>query len=122
MAIAALYFHFKNPHRTLRAGKFSLTCLIVATLLMAALGTYQVGSEVMRLFAGARRPAITETTPIEPGGATGRYFFAPRKMSSRSFCRSGTASNKLAVVPTIKTTNSEKMPYHRLATSVSRQR
>lgn len=42
IAGAALYLHFKNPHRELRAGRFSLSCLVVASLLMAALGAYQI--------------------------------------------------------------------------------
>jgi Mn2+/Fe2+ NRAMP family transporter len=42
LAGATIYFHFKNPHRELRAGNFSLACLVVASLLMAALGCYQV--------------------------------------------------------------------------------
>jgi len=46
---AAIYYHYTNPHRDLRAGRVSLTCLIVASLLMTALGMYQVGSEVLRL-------------------------------------------------------------------------
>jgi manganese transport protein len=50
IAGAALYLHFKNPHRDLRAGKLSLGCLIAASLLMAALGAYQVINEVGRMF------------------------------------------------------------------------
>ncbi|HWA28238.1 MAG TPA: Nramp family divalent metal transporter [Lacunisphaera sp.] len=46
LAGAAIYFHFKNPHRELRAGGFSFACLVVASLLMAALGLYQVVSAV----------------------------------------------------------------------------
>jgi manganese transport protein len=42
LAGAAIYYHFTNPHRELRAGKGSLACLVVASLLMAALGVYQV--------------------------------------------------------------------------------
>lgn len=49
LAGAAVYYHFTNPHRDLRAGRGSVACLIVASLLMAALGLYQVGSEIMRL-------------------------------------------------------------------------
>ena len=49
LAGAALYYHFTNPHRDLRAGKVSLTCLVLASLLMAALGVYQVGSEILRM-------------------------------------------------------------------------
>jgi Mn2+/Fe2+ NRAMP family transporter len=50
IAGAALYYHFQNPHRDLRAGKLSLACLIIAALLMAALGAYQVVTEVGRMF------------------------------------------------------------------------
>jgi Mn2+/Fe2+ NRAMP family transporter len=42
LAGAALYFHFTNPHKDLRAKTFSLVCLTVAALMMAALGIYQV--------------------------------------------------------------------------------
>jgi hypothetical protein len=49
---AAIYYHYTNPHLELRAGRVSLTCLIVASLLMTALGVYQVGSEVVRLLGG----------------------------------------------------------------------
>lgn len=49
---ATLYFHATNPHRDLRAGKVSLACLIIAALLMTALGAYQVGNEVLRLLNG----------------------------------------------------------------------
>lgn len=49
---AAIYYHYTNPHLELRAGRVSLTCLIVASLLMTALGLYQVGSEVLRLLGG----------------------------------------------------------------------
>jgi manganese transport protein len=49
LAGAALYYHFQNPHRDLRAGRGSLGCLVAASLLMAALGLYQVGSEILRM-------------------------------------------------------------------------
>jgi len=49
LAGAALYYHYTNPHHDLRAGKVSLACLIVASLLMTALGLYQVGSEILRM-------------------------------------------------------------------------
>jgi Mn2+/Fe2+ NRAMP family transporter len=42
LAGAALYFHFTNPHRELRARSVSLIGLIVAALAMAALGIYQL--------------------------------------------------------------------------------
>ncbi|RXK54615.1 divalent metal cation transporter [Oleiharenicola lentus] len=42
LAGAAIYYHYTNPHRDLRAGGLSVTCLIVASLLMTALGAYQV--------------------------------------------------------------------------------
>ena len=42
LAGAALYFHFTNPHRELRARSVSLIGLIVAALAMGALGIYQL--------------------------------------------------------------------------------
>ncbi|AOS43808.1 Natural resistance-associated macrophage protein [Lacunisphaera limnophila] len=42
LAGAAIYYHFTNPHRDLRAGRFSVVSLIIASTLMAALGLYQV--------------------------------------------------------------------------------
>ena len=42
LAGAALYFHFTNRHKDLRARPVSLACLALATLLMTALGIYQV--------------------------------------------------------------------------------
>jgi manganese transport protein len=50
LAGAAIYYHCQNPHRDLRAGKLSLACLVVASVLMASLGAYQVISEVARAF------------------------------------------------------------------------
>jgi manganese transport protein len=50
IAGAALYLHFTSPHHELRAGKLSLACLIIAALLMTALGVYQVVTEVGRMF------------------------------------------------------------------------
>lgn len=46
LAGAAIYYHFKNPHRDLRAGGFSVGCLVVASGLMTALGAYQVYNAV----------------------------------------------------------------------------
>lgn len=46
LAGATLYFHFKNPHRDLRARALSLACLTIAALLMTALGAYQVIGEI----------------------------------------------------------------------------
>lgn len=46
LAGAAIYYHMTNPHRDLRAGRLSVACLVVASLLMAALGVYQVVSAV----------------------------------------------------------------------------
>jgi len=43
---AALYFHFTNPHKELRARPLSLACLSLAALFMAALGVYQIWTEV----------------------------------------------------------------------------
>ena len=42
LAGAAVYFHFANPHRELRAGALSLAGLVCAALAMSALGVYQV--------------------------------------------------------------------------------
>jgi manganese transport protein len=42
LAGAALYFHFTNPHRGLRARPLSLAGLSIAGVLMTALGIYQV--------------------------------------------------------------------------------
>lgn len=50
LAGAAIYYHYQNPHGELRAGRLSLACLIAASVLMAALGVYQVVSEVARMF------------------------------------------------------------------------
>lgn len=50
LAGAAIYYHVTNPHRDLRAGRLSVACLVVASLLMAALGLYQVVNEVARFF------------------------------------------------------------------------
>ncbi|MSU69424.1 MAG: divalent metal cation transporter [Opitutaceae bacterium] len=51
LAGAALYFHFTNPHRELRARPGSLVGLIVAALLMTSLGVYQVVTEIARWLA-----------------------------------------------------------------------
>ena len=48
LAGAALYFHFTSPHRDLRARPLSLVFLVIAALLMTALGAYQVVTEVSR--------------------------------------------------------------------------
>lgn len=48
LAGAAIYFHFTSPHRELRAGPYSLACLLLAVASMIALGGYQVFSEVSR--------------------------------------------------------------------------
>jgi hypothetical protein len=42
LAGAALYFHFTNRHRDLRARPASLIGLVCAAVLMTALGVYQV--------------------------------------------------------------------------------
>jgi manganese transport protein len=42
LAGAAIWYHRQNPHRDLRAGPVSLACLVLAALLMTALGAYQV--------------------------------------------------------------------------------
>lgn len=46
LGAAAVYFHFTNPERELRAGPVSLAGLIVAALSMAAVGVYQVVDEI----------------------------------------------------------------------------
>jgi manganese transport protein len=46
LAGAAIYYHFTNPRRELRAGGLSVACLVVASALMTALGVYQVISAV----------------------------------------------------------------------------
>jgi hypothetical protein len=48
LAGAALYFHFTNRHKELRAKTFSLVCLITAAVLMSALGIYQVTDAISR--------------------------------------------------------------------------
>lgn len=50
IAGAVLYLHWTSPHHELRAGKLSVVCLVIAALLMTALGAYQVVTEVGRLF------------------------------------------------------------------------
>jgi hypothetical protein len=42
LAGAALYFHFTSRHPQLRANGFSLAGLVIAAVLMTALGGYQV--------------------------------------------------------------------------------
>jgi manganese transport protein len=42
LAGAAVYFHFKNPHRELKAHPVSVAGLLLATFAMTALGIYQV--------------------------------------------------------------------------------
>lgn len=49
IAGAALYLHFTSRHHELRAGRLSLACLVIAALLMTALGVYQVVTEVGRM-------------------------------------------------------------------------
>jgi Mn2+/Fe2+ NRAMP family transporter len=46
LGLAAVYFHFTNPHRRLRAGPFSLAGILLAAGCMAALGIYQVVDEL----------------------------------------------------------------------------
>lgn len=46
LAGAAIHHHCRNPHRDLRAGRWSVACLVAASLLMTALGVYQVVSAV----------------------------------------------------------------------------
>lgn len=50
LAGAALYFHFTSPHRELRARPLSLAGLMIAAMLMTALGVYQVVTELKRVF------------------------------------------------------------------------
>ena len=49
LAGAALYFHFKNPHRELRARPLSLAGLLLAAVSMTALGAYQIVTELGKL-------------------------------------------------------------------------
>jgi manganese transport protein len=58
LAGAALYFHFTNRHKELRAKTFSLVCLSVAALLMATLGIYQV-TDAVKSELGKRNDAPT---------------------------------------------------------------
>jgi len=55
LAGAALYFHFTNRHRDLRAPPLSLTRVILAAILMMALGAYQV--------SGAIKSQLAKSTP-----------------------------------------------------------
>jgi manganese transport protein len=48
LAGAALYFHFTNEHKGLRAKPLSLACLLLAAVLMAALGIYQVSDAIKK--------------------------------------------------------------------------
>ena len=59
LAGAALYFHFTNRHKELRARTASLVCLIVAAVLMAALGIYQVTDAVVKKLERPKTPAAS---------------------------------------------------------------
>lgn len=50
LAGGALYFHFTNRYKELRAGTPSLVCLSIAAILMAALGIYQVTDALTKQF------------------------------------------------------------------------
>lgn len=56
LAGAALYFHFTNSHKELRANAVSLLCLFLAAALMAALGAYQVSDTIKSKFT-SKAPA-----------------------------------------------------------------
>lgn len=60
LAGAALYFHFTNPRKDLRARPASLCALTLAALLMAALGIYQVNDAIQ---AKLRKPAPGAASP-----------------------------------------------------------
>jgi len=57
LAGAALYFHFTNKHRELRAKPLSLACLILAAALMAGLGIYQVTDAIKTELGKRKAPA-----------------------------------------------------------------
>jgi manganese transport protein len=59
LAGAVLYFHFTNKHRDLRAKPASLTCLVLAAVLMAALGIYQV-TDAIKTELGKRKARTAE--------------------------------------------------------------
>jgi Mn2+/Fe2+ NRAMP family transporter len=67
LAGAALYFHFTNQHKDLRAKPVSLACLGFATLLMAALGIYQVSdaikTELQKRKGPAARACVVNSMP-----------------------------------------------------------
>ena len=48
LAGAALYFHFTSKNAALRAKPLSVTCLVLAALLMASLGIYQVTDAISK--------------------------------------------------------------------------
>jgi Mn2+/Fe2+ NRAMP family transporter len=56
LAGAALYFHFTSKRRALRAKPFSVCCLTVAAVLMAALGIYQVSDAVLKEWEKRKEP------------------------------------------------------------------
>lgn len=60
LAGAVLYFHFTSPHRHLRAGPASVIALILAAVLMTALGVYQVNDAIQ---AKLNKPAPAATSP-----------------------------------------------------------
>jgi manganese transport protein len=60
LAGAALYFHFTNPRKELRAKPASLCALSLAAILMTALGIYQVNDAIQ---AKLKKPAPTAATP-----------------------------------------------------------
>jgi manganese transport protein len=60
LAGAALYFHFTNPRKELRAKPASLCALSLAAILMTALGIYQVNDAIQ---AKLKKPAPAAANP-----------------------------------------------------------
>ncbi|MFO1447796.1 MAG: hypothetical protein U1F61_06525 [Opitutaceae bacterium] len=48
IAVATLYFHYRNPHSRIRARTLTLICVYVATGSMMVLGLYQVVQQLSR--------------------------------------------------------------------------
>lgn len=65
LAGAALYFHFTNQHKDLRAKPLSLACLSLAAILMAALGIYQVTDAVKKELDSRKAPAVETVAPTK---------------------------------------------------------
>jgi manganese transport protein len=65
LAGAALYFHFTNQHKDLRAKPLSLACLSLAAILMASLGIYQVTDAVKKELDSRKAPAVETVAPTK---------------------------------------------------------